>query len=77
MAGEKEKDMNITYKPWDGTTPESPHRYDVSTSTHPLFISSEGSIYYRSNDGELCIWCARVRLKYHLQRLYQIGVIKE
>lgn len=76
MAGEKVKKMN-TLKPWDGTTPESPHRYDVSSSAHPLYISDEGTIYYIDSSGKLCIWCARVRLRYHLQRLFQIGVIKE
>ena len=64
-------------KPWDGTTPESWHKYPVEKSTFPLLVNKEGDIFYISGSGSVCLWCGKNRLRYHLNRLYQIGVIRE
>lgn len=64
-----------TLRPWDGTTPESRHRYPVEKSSFPLFQDEEGNIYYKTTAGDLVPWCARCKLRAHLQRLFQLGVI--
>lgn len=62
-------------KPWSGTTPESSIVYPTNKSSHPLFTDSGGNIYYLSIDGNMLIWCPRCRLRGHLNRLFQMGVI--
>lgn len=75
------KAYNIGYgrteqlKPWDGTTPESWHKYPVENSPHKMLINENGDVFYISGSGSINIWCSRYKLKQHLQRLYQIGVI--
>lgn len=75
------KEYNIGYgriellKQWDGTTSESPHKYPVEKSPHKLLVNENGDVFYISGSGSICTWCARSRLRYHMQRLYQIGVI--
>lgn len=62
-------------KPWNGITPESPHKYPVEKSPHKLLVNENGDVYYISGSGDVCIWCGKNRLRNHLHRLYQIGVI--
>ena len=62
-------------KPWDGTTPESWHKYPVEKSPHALLVNENGDVFYISGYGTVLTWCARSRLRYHMQRLYKIGVI--
>ena len=62
-------------KPWDGITPESVHKYPVEKSPHTLLVNENGDVFYISGSGSICTWCARPRLRYHMNRLYQIGVI--
>lgn len=75
------KQYNVGYgiieylRPWDGTTPESWHKYPTENSAHPLLVNADGDIYYISGDGRICVWCSRDRLRGHLHKLYQAGVI--
>lgn len=62
-------------QPWDGTTPETWHKYPVEKNAFPLFINSTGTVYYLDLNGEFQIWCARSQLRSHLTRLFQLGVI--
>ena len=62
---------------WNGITTESPYRYPVKNSSHPLFIDSDGSIYYKDYNDNLKIWCPVSRLRYHMQQLVNLKVIKE
>lgn len=62
-------------KPWDGTTPESWHKYPVEKSPHKLLVNKNGDVFYITGGGSICTWRSRSRLRYHMQRLYQIGVI--
>lgn len=66
---------NSTLKPWDGTAPGTTKRYPVERYPDTYFISEDGTIYYKSSIGELCIWCAAIELKAHLHYLARLGVI--
>ena len=62
-------------KPWDGITPESWHKYPVEKSAHQLLENKNGDIFYISASGTVLIWCPRDKLRAHLQRLFQMGII--
>lgn len=54
-------------KPWDGIFEH--YRYKVSER---LLVDDDGSVYYKTPDGVLHLWCDPARLRGHLQRLWQV-----
>lgn len=51
-------------KPWDGIFEH--YRYKASER---LLVDDDGSVYYKTPDGVLHLWCDPARLRGHLQRL--------
>ena len=54
-------------KPWDGVC-----GYLQYKMPDKLLTDEKGTVYYIGEDGEPWIWCSADRLRYHLNRLYQI-----
>lgn len=66
--------QTVTRRPWDGTSPETWHRYPVEKMQNKYYIDQNGNIDYMAQDGTFKPWCSRQRLRQHLTRLYQLGV---
>lgn len=62
-------------KPWDGSCSDPTLKYNAEESDFPMFISEDGTVYHINGSGDLCIWCTASRLRSHLHRLHQLGVI--
>lgn len=54
-------------KPWDGIF----EHYHYKASER-LLVDVDGSVYYKTPDGVLYLWCDPARLRGHLQRLWQV-----
>lgn len=54
-------------KPWDGIF----EHYHYKASER-LLVDVDGSVYYKTPDGTLHLWCDPARLRGHLQRLWQV-----
>ena len=54
-------------KPWDGIF----EHYHYKASER-LLVDDDGSVYYKTPDGVLHLWCAADRLRRHLHRLWNV-----
>ena len=62
-------------KKWDGRYERFQYpKKDIDAWN--LMIDDDGTIFYTSRDGRIGIWCPASRLRSHMFRLFQLGIVQ-